>query len=134
MRSCFPCGPTPHPGNCESVPETEMLRFGLVALDVEHLGVGEGVGIAVRRGTAQKDRFARGNYTTTDACFFEGVADVVLDRPFVAQQFFHCGRDLAAIVVERCHWSGLRAKITTALPTNLVTSRRQLRPKAQRSR
>src|SRR6201996_2826761 len=34
------------------VSETEVLRLGLVALDVERLGVGEGLRVAVRRGAA----------------------------------------------------------------------------------
>ena len=82
------------------VSEPKILRLGAIAVDVEHVRVGECLWIAVRRGAAQEHRLARRNHTATDPNLFEGVADVVLDRPFVAQQFFDRRRDLAAVVEE----------------------------------
>ena len=49
------------------------------------VGVGEGFRIAVRCRAAEEYRLEWRNHATADVCFLEGVADVVLDRPLVAQ-------------------------------------------------
>src|ERR1700722_13044561 len=67
------------------IPEAEMLCLGLVALDVEGVGVGEGIAVAVRRRAAQEYRLEGGNHAAADMRLFQGVADVVLDRPLKAQ-------------------------------------------------
>ena len=93
-----------HPGQrgaqttVDSVAEPEVLRLGAVAVDVELVGVGECFRIPVRRGADQEHRFARRNGAAGQMRLFEGVADVVLDRSFVAQQLFHRRRDLTAVV------------------------------------
>ena len=80
------------------VAEPEILRLSAIAVDVEYVRVGECLRITVCRGAAQEYRLACGNHAATDASLFEGVADVVLNRSLVAQQFFDRRRNLAAIV------------------------------------
>src|ERR1700742_4407725 len=95
--------PALHPCQCGAeatvnpVSQAHVLRLGLVAVDVEGVGVGKGVRIAVRGGVHHEHRLARWNRAATDVGLFEGVADVVLHRSLVAQQFLDGSRDLTAV-------------------------------------
>src|SRR3984893_6581358 len=103
VEQLLQCDPAFHPGQrcakatVNSVPKTEVLRLGLVAVDVEGIGVGEGIGVAVRGGLHQEHRLAGGNRATAGVCLFQGPADVVLNWSLVAQQLFDGARDLAAV-------------------------------------
>src|SRR3984957_14842823 len=95
--------PAFHPGQRRAqatvnpVPQTEGLCLGLVALDVERVRVGEGVGVSVRRGLHQEHWLAGGDRATAGVCLFQGPADVVLNWSLVAQQFFDGARELATV-------------------------------------
>lgn len=83
-----------------SIPEAEVLRLGLVALDVECVGVGECLRIAIRRGTAEEYGLEWRNHAAAHVCFLDCVADVVLDRSLVTQEFFYRPGDLAGVVLK----------------------------------
>src|ERR1700759_2038318 len=106
VEQLFYRDPAFHPGQRRAqatvnpVPQTEVLCLGVVTLDVECVRVGEGIGISVRRGFHQEHRLAGGNRATGDVCFFQGPADVVLNRSFVAQQLFDGARDFAAVFLQ----------------------------------
>ena len=93
-----------HPGQRRAqtavhpVSEAEVLRLGAVAVDVEGVGVGERLGIAVRRTCQQEHGFALRDRDAVQVDLFHGPAHVVLVRRLVPQQFLHRGGDLAAVV------------------------------------
>src|SRR5271165_4428130 len=106
VEQLLQCDPAFHPGQrraqatVNSVAQAEVLCLGLVALDVEGVGVGEGIRVAVRGGLHQEHRLTGGNRATAGVCLFQGPADVVLNRSLVPQQLFDGAGDLAAVFLQ----------------------------------